>query len=535
MSTILQVAPVPDLLVERRMASYEDLIKALEAERAEKEKLRETLKVEKSNVLKMMMLTKQSSCQSEDKRIQIKLYGELQAALLHQQRAVEERERLSAELQATQSVCARLQAIVKTQTALREKLSDQLQDWDRQLRAKTAELEESKEVQSELSNSLQRKHECYEKLFLEYQALLLSLQEGTSSTKLLKDNQTLHENNNNNHHLLTSTAEVPHTPGGQRSCELESTSLGPRDQKLTCEHQNLLAELQSLAAKHEALLSEHRVVLSDYQRLQADHQALQSAKQELQGNLQKKEGDNLKMAAAALLTESQYERSGAELRPIDGQLQSSPEESVRLAPHLVDLQERNREALSAIDQLRGSVVAALTKTLDQWKDENAGLREELRQTLDQASMAVGVLDKDQLQKTDHVELRRELQQEKDTVARLRTKIEKQERIVREQRKARRQSVELDQGLTEQSLLLIKELKSDNTRLQQRLLKEADRLRAYVEKSKAVMGKDRKELEAVWSKYKAALKDASTAHKRAEELEAKLTARESELKELLTHS
>lgn len=79
--------------------------------------------------------------------------------------------------------------------------------------------------------------------------------------------------------------------------------------------------------------------------------------------------------------------------------------------------------------------------------------------------------------------------------------------------------------------LIKELKSDNTQLQQRLLKEADRHRAYVEKSKAILAKNKKEMEALWTEYKALLNNESLAHKEAEKLEAKLT--EMEIKELLS--
>lgn len=81
-STILQVAPVPDLRMEVRKSSHEDLFK--------------------SNTLKIRMrLTKQSSSKSEVKHIHIKLSSELQAALFHQQRVVEERDQLPAELQET--------------------------------------------------------------------------------------------------------------------------------------------------------------------------------------------------------------------------------------------------------------------------------------------------------------------------------------------------------------------------------------------------------------------------------------------------
>lgn len=151
----------------------------------------------------------------------------------------------------------------------------------------------------------------------------------------------------------------------EQSCEVESTSLGPRGQTLTCEHQNLLAELQSLASKHKAFQSEHRVVLSDYKHLQTDHRALQSGQQELKGYLHKKQGDNLMMAADLIESLSKWSALEAGVQAIHGQLQNISEEGMGLTAQLADLQERN------MAQLRGTV-AALFRALDQQKAENVG-------------------------------------------------------------------------------------------------------------------------------------------------------------------
>lgn len=109
------------------MLSYEDLIKALEAEKV---KLPEALKAEKSNTLKMRMwLTKQLSSQSEEKRMQIKLSDELQAALSHHQRVVEERDRLTGLLRDGKEPQVSVQSFGSTiETEMAKKLSNRLQD-----------------------------------------------------------------------------------------------------------------------------------------------------------------------------------------------------------------------------------------------------------------------------------------------------------------------------------------------------------------------------------------------------------------------
>ena len=517
-------------MAEGGKASYDDLIKALEAERAEKVKLQVALKTEESSILKMRMrLNKLSSSLSEEKRMQIKLSGELQAALYHQQRAVEEHDRLAAVLQEVRAVCAELQAAVETEMAETKKLSNQLQDSNCRLNEKTAELEENKGIQVELRASLQKEHERHEKLSLEHQALLSELQEVTSATKA-ETNQSSHEKKNQ---LQTSTAQVHHTE--KQSCKVKSTSLGPTDQSPPCEHQNHLAELQSLASKHGALVLEHRVVLSDYQTLQADHRALQSAQRELRSNLNKKQGCILRMSAALTERESGRYALEAEFHTIKGQLQKSSSEVEGLTVQLSSLQEKDREVSSTMGQLRGTV-AALTKGLDQKRVDNFELRKEVLQARGQLTMTTAELNKElDQQNLDNVSLRQELQQEKDKAAQQRRNLEKHGRVIVEQRKAMKQSTELDQGVTDQYLLLIKELKSDNARLQQQLLKETDRRRAHGDKTKDILVKNKEQLEATRAKYKAALKDASVSHREVEELEAKLATREMEEKEFFSET
>lgn len=78
------------------------------------------------------------------------------------------------------------------------------------------------------------------------------------------------------------------------------------------------------------------------------------------------------MAAALIESLSEWSALKAGAQTIHGQLQNSSEEGMGLTAQLADLQERNREDCSTVDQPRGSV-AALTKALDQQQAENVGL------------------------------------------------------------------------------------------------------------------------------------------------------------------
>ncbi|XP_063056220.1 kinesin heavy chain-like isoform X2 [Engraulis encrasicolus] len=487
---------------EGTKVSNDDLMKA------EQEDLQKASRAEECSILAMKLNELSASITEKKCKNTQQLSSDLQTALSLQQRAVEERDQLAQELKAARGVYTVLKAAVATEMS-KSKMVNQLQDWSRQVKERTPQLEESEDAQADLHASLQSEQERYEKLSLEYQALLCWLQDVTKADT----SQSGGHLEKNQQEQQTSIVHGDHS--GKQPCKCQSTFLEPGEEMAACGHENILVELQRLASKYE-------VLLCDYQRLQVDHQALKSAQHELESSSLKKPAwaCTLKMVSTQTESESGGRMVGPEIQPALGQFQEgSPKVVEGLTDPLAEQQERHKgELSSSMSQLRDST-EVVTKAQEQLSTDNVEQQQEDQLT----AMAVQNNELDQV-KSDNAALKQELQAEKDCSARLRRKIEKRDRMIQEMKEARANSLLLDQGVTEQCLELIKQLKTDNARLHRGLLEEADRNRAYEVKTEAILAENKQKLGA-------AVKDAITSQREVEDLKAKLTAKEKEAKEV----